>query len=374
MSQPAVSRHLRVLRDAGLSQSHGRTRACWTLGRGGGRWLQPYRRLWAARLDSLARHLDEMDDRQDGKDSWPIPNAPGAGLRGAGARRRRGDAALHQARASAAKVWRALTEAEHLAAWFPTTVEGDYAVAGAPLRFSFREVPLPANRRHRCWRSSRRSCWSSSGATRRLRFELTARRRRDRCWASPPRSPRSARRPETALAGTSAWTSWATSLDGRTASVDITTTDGGLVHPRVRGQVRRRGRDRRAAGGVGRHLRAGLTAQARCRRAACRRPAAARYTAPAGRMLRPAGFRRAKRSDEVRPSLAISSCTIASCSSSSRLASRGRQRPRSSGMLSRKKIDPAEADPVPRPPLSEEPSASAERAPPVAPVRRDRTS
>jgi uncharacterized protein YndB with AHSA1/START domain len=37
------------------------------------------------------------------------------------------------------KVWRALTEDEHLAAWFPTTMEGDRA-AGAPLRFSFRDA------------------------------------------------------------------------------------------------------------------------------------------------------------------------------------------------------------------------------------------
>jgi Activator of Hsp90 ATPase homolog 1-like protein len=36
------------------------------------------------------------------------------------------------------KVWRALTEDEHLAGWFPTTMEGDRA-AGAPLRSSFRE-------------------------------------------------------------------------------------------------------------------------------------------------------------------------------------------------------------------------------------------
>jgi uncharacterized protein YndB with AHSA1/START domain len=36
------------------------------------------------------------------------------------------------------KVWRALSEDEHLAEWFPTTVEGDRAT-GAPLRFSFRE-------------------------------------------------------------------------------------------------------------------------------------------------------------------------------------------------------------------------------------------
>jgi uncharacterized protein YndB with AHSA1/START domain len=34
------------------------------------------------------------------------------------------------------KVWRAVTEPEHLARWFPTTIEGERA-AGAPLRFSF---------------------------------------------------------------------------------------------------------------------------------------------------------------------------------------------------------------------------------------------
>jgi uncharacterized protein YndB with AHSA1/START domain len=34
-------------------------------------------------------------------------------------------------------VWRALTEDGHLAAWFPTTIEGR-RLAGAPLRFSFR--------------------------------------------------------------------------------------------------------------------------------------------------------------------------------------------------------------------------------------------
>lgn len=33
-------------------------------------------------------------------------------------------------------VWKAVTEPEHLAAWFPTTIEGERA-AGAPLRFSF---------------------------------------------------------------------------------------------------------------------------------------------------------------------------------------------------------------------------------------------
>ncbi len=36
------------------------------------------------------------------------------------------------------RVWTALTDDAHLAAWFPTTIEGDRA-AGAPLRFAFRQ-------------------------------------------------------------------------------------------------------------------------------------------------------------------------------------------------------------------------------------------
>jgi uncharacterized protein YndB with AHSA1/START domain len=40
------------------------------------------------------------------------------------------------------KVWRALTDNEHLAAWFPADIEGDRA-AGAALRFVFREGEGP---------------------------------------------------------------------------------------------------------------------------------------------------------------------------------------------------------------------------------------
>lgn len=40
------------------------------------------------------------------------------------------------------KVWRALTEDEHLEAWFPTTIDGDRA-AGASLTFRHRDVELP---------------------------------------------------------------------------------------------------------------------------------------------------------------------------------------------------------------------------------------
>jgi uncharacterized protein YndB with AHSA1/START domain len=42
-----------------------------------------------------------------------------------------------------AKVWRALTEPEHLAPWFPTTIEGE-RVTGARLRFGFRQMEIDA--------------------------------------------------------------------------------------------------------------------------------------------------------------------------------------------------------------------------------------
>ena len=74
MSQPAVSRHLRVLRDAGLVHTRiDAQRRLYRLEPGPlaavDAWLTPYRRLWAASLDDLARHLDEMDDDDHGTDS-----------------------------------------------------------------------------------------------------------------------------------------------------------------------------------------------------------------------------------------------------------------------------------------------------------------
>jgi DNA-binding transcriptional ArsR family regulator len=67
VSQPAVSKHLRVLRDAGLVEVRGdgqrrvyRVRAEPL--QAVDRWLEPYRRLWDSRLDDLERHLDAMPD------------------------------------------------------------------------------------------------------------------------------------------------------------------------------------------------------------------------------------------------------------------------------------------------------------------------
>ena len=67
MSQPGVSRHLRVLRDAGLVTSRtDAQRRLYAINPGPlaelEEWLAPYRRLWAGRLDQLAAHLDDMTD------------------------------------------------------------------------------------------------------------------------------------------------------------------------------------------------------------------------------------------------------------------------------------------------------------------------
>jgi DNA-binding transcriptional ArsR family regulator len=67
MSQPAVSRHLKVLRDAELVESRvDAQRRLYRLRldplRELDTWLEPYRLLWSGRLDELERHLDEMED------------------------------------------------------------------------------------------------------------------------------------------------------------------------------------------------------------------------------------------------------------------------------------------------------------------------
>jgi DNA-binding transcriptional ArsR family regulator len=64
LSQPGVSKHLRVLRDAGLVEvrPHGQRRLYRLRPeplREVDVWLAPYRRLWAGSLDKLGRHLEE---------------------------------------------------------------------------------------------------------------------------------------------------------------------------------------------------------------------------------------------------------------------------------------------------------------------------
>ena len=66
ISQPTVSKHLRVLRDAGLVEVRTEAqRRVYRLRpeplREIDEWLRPYRVAWSKRLDALERHLDDMD-------------------------------------------------------------------------------------------------------------------------------------------------------------------------------------------------------------------------------------------------------------------------------------------------------------------------
>jgi DNA-binding transcriptional ArsR family regulator len=65
VSQPAVSKHLRVLRDAGLVEvTVDAQRRLYRVRpeplRELDDWLAPYRATWTSRLDALERHLDDM--------------------------------------------------------------------------------------------------------------------------------------------------------------------------------------------------------------------------------------------------------------------------------------------------------------------------
>jgi DNA-binding transcriptional ArsR family regulator len=66
MSQPTVSKHLRVLREAGFVESTvDAQRRLYRLKpeplQELDAWLAQFRRFWSAHLDALERHLDRMD-------------------------------------------------------------------------------------------------------------------------------------------------------------------------------------------------------------------------------------------------------------------------------------------------------------------------
>lgn len=66
MPQPTVSKHLRVLRDAGFVESSvDAQRRLYRLKpqpfQELDEWLAPFRRFWSVHLDALERHLDRVD-------------------------------------------------------------------------------------------------------------------------------------------------------------------------------------------------------------------------------------------------------------------------------------------------------------------------
>lgn len=66
LPQPSVSKHLRILREAGFVESRVdaqrrlyrlRPEPLMELDA----WLEPFRRYWSSHIDALERHLDRMD-------------------------------------------------------------------------------------------------------------------------------------------------------------------------------------------------------------------------------------------------------------------------------------------------------------------------
>ncbi|WP_141963711.1 ArsR/SmtB family transcription factor [Actinoallomurus bryophytorum] len=65
LTQPGTSKHLRVLREAGLVRVRAEAQRRWYELRPEplaeiDAWLRPYRRLWSDALDALEHHLDTM--------------------------------------------------------------------------------------------------------------------------------------------------------------------------------------------------------------------------------------------------------------------------------------------------------------------------
>ena len=77
MTQPTVSKHLRVLRDAGFVESTvDAQRRLYRLKpepfQQMDTWLAQFRRFWSAHIDALERHLDRMERHPNG--SFPPTN------------------------------------------------------------------------------------------------------------------------------------------------------------------------------------------------------------------------------------------------------------------------------------------------------------
>jgi DNA-binding transcriptional ArsR family regulator len=84
LTQPQASKHLRVLREAGLVMvRRDAQRRFYELRPEPlaeiDAWLAPYRRLWSDRLDALVQHLDAMPDEPESgepESDEPTPDDP----------------------------------------------------------------------------------------------------------------------------------------------------------------------------------------------------------------------------------------------------------------------------------------------------------
>jgi DNA-binding transcriptional ArsR family regulator len=72
LPQPSVSKHLRILREAGFVESRVEAqRRVYSLNpeplQEIDEWLEPFRRFWSNHVDALERHLDRMEKKKSVK-------------------------------------------------------------------------------------------------------------------------------------------------------------------------------------------------------------------------------------------------------------------------------------------------------------------
>ena len=95
MPQPTVSKHLRVLREAGFVEATvDAQRRLYRLKPGPFQevdvWLEQFRRFWSDHVDALERHLDRME-RSSPTRATPTKNKTGRRRRGANRERDKGE-------------------------------------------------------------------------------------------------------------------------------------------------------------------------------------------------------------------------------------------------------------------------------------------
>ena len=158
MPQPTVSKHLRVLRDAGFVESTvDAQRRLYRLRpeplQEVDAWLAPFRRFWSAHVDALERHLDRMDQstpqrnkedkekKMTDREQYTPGPASGAQVRKDGEKWTL--ILVRELRHSPEKVWQALTDPAHLREWAPFEADGSLGTAGATVKLTTVGAPAP---------------------------------------------------------------------------------------------------------------------------------------------------------------------------------------------------------------------------------------
>ncbi len=157
MPQPTVSKHLRVLREAGFVESTvDAQRRLYRLKpeplQEVDAWLAPFRRFWSAHVDALERHLDRMDqstpnekedkeEKMTDREQYTPGPASGAQVRKDGEKWTL--ILVRELRHSPEKVWQALTDPAHLREWAPFEADGSLGTVGTTVKLTTVGAPTP---------------------------------------------------------------------------------------------------------------------------------------------------------------------------------------------------------------------------------------